>query len=149
MAFNDKFGWNLNELTDICKIRDGLVFFEGVARSKSNVDLVPDNELNALYNIADVVMLISGEGFGLPIVEAMACGCPVLLSNASSFPEVAKNAGVFFNINQPDSLIDALQKITFDQEFRTEILNQTEAHVKTFSWQKTAAAFLKIYESAV
>lgn len=109
-----------------------------------------DSELYSFYsNAISFVFPSEYEGFGIPVVESMASGCPVLLSNASSFPEVAKNAGVFFDLNQPDSLIDALQNITFNQEFRSAILSQIAAHIKTFSWQKTADAFLKIYESAI
>ena len=109
-----------------------------------------DDELAAYYKNAIAFVFPSQyEGFGIPIVEAMACGCPVVLTNASSFPEVALQAGVFFEPNDAESLVKALQKITFDQEYRSKILSLTAAQIEHYSWEKTATTFLKIYERAV
>lgn len=109
-----------------------------------------DDELAAYYKNAIAFIFPSQyEGFGIPVVESMACGCPVVLTNASSFPEVAAQAGVFFEPNDAESLVKALQNITFNQEYRSKILSLTAAQIENFSWKKTASAFLKIYENAV
>jgi len=106
-----------------------------------------DSELVALYNLADVFVLPSYyEGFGLPVVEAMACGTPVITSNRSSLPEIIGSAGLSFDPNQVDALVELLYNILSNQELRKNMSNIGLEQVKGFSWRKTAEETLKVYD---
>lgn len=76
MVFTDPMGWNLDEVFDILGIRPTLRYFESIAHSPSNVDLMPEEDLNRLYNICDVHVNCAGEGWGLGTIESMAAGKP-------------------------------------------------------------------------
>jgi len=93
MTFQDQLGWNLDEVFDVVDIRKQLQFFEKVAHASSNLHLLPEHDLNRLYNAADVFVLMSGEGWGLPTVEAMACGKPVIALDHSANTELVKGRG--------------------------------------------------------
>lgn len=93
MNFQDGMGWNLDEIFDILEIRKSLVFFDKIAHGQTNTSLMPEEDLNKLYNVCDVFILISGEGFGLPIAEAMACGKPVIVLDHSACTELARGRG--------------------------------------------------------
>lgn len=105
-----------------------------------------DNELASFYiNALAFVFPSEYEGFGIPILEAMACSCPVILPKISSFPEVAGEAGIYFNLKDPDSLLKVLGLIIYDEDFRTNKIHMGLQQVKKFSWEKTVSEFLKIY----
>lgn len=93
MCFQDPMGWNLDEIFDIADIRKSLIFFDKIAHGTSNLNLMPEPDLNRLYNVCDVFILIAGEGFGLPIAEAMACGKPVIVLDHSACSELARGRG--------------------------------------------------------
>lgn len=93
MMFQDPMGWNLDEIFDIMGIRKTMVFFDKVAHAEANHKLLPSEDLNRLYNVCDVFLLLSGEGWGLPIVEAMACGKPVIALDHSASTELVKGRG--------------------------------------------------------
>ena len=93
MNFQDQMGWNLDEIFDINDIRQSLMFFDKIAHAGSNISLMPEQDLNKLYNVCDVFLLLSGEGFGLPIVEAMACAKPVIVLDHSACSELAHGRG--------------------------------------------------------
>jgi len=93
MMFNDPMGWNMDEVFDITGIRPTMLYFEHAAHAESGLKMMPEVDLNLLYNICDVFVLISGEGFGLPMVEAMACGKPVIALDHSASTELVKGRG--------------------------------------------------------
>lgn len=86
------------------------------------------------------------EGFGLPPLEAMAQGCPVVCSNASSLPEVVGNAGEYFNPLDTDALRTALEQVLFSSGRRSELITLGQQRLPCFSWKKCAEETIKVYE---
>ncbi len=89
------------------------------------------------------------EGFGLPPLEAMACGTPVITSNASSLPEVVGDAGMLVDPRSVDELADAMQRVLSDGELRTEMRTKGLERARQFSWQKAAKETVSVYEQSV
>jgi glycosyltransferase involved in cell wall biosynthesis len=87
------------------------------------------------------------EGFGIPILEAFACGCPVLSSNSGSLPEIGGDAALYFDSNNINSLILAMKKILNDGLLRKTLIDKAYARLQHFSWDKTYQAHLNIYKS--
>lgn len=109
-----------------------------------------DEELAALYRGARMLVFPSlYEGFGLPILEAFACGCPVVLSRASCFPEVAGEAAVYFDPEQPDDLARVVNNLLDSANHQAALREAGRARAARFTWQKAAQATLKVYESCV
>ncbi len=114
-----------------------------VAKSISNA------ELNVLYNYADALLYPSSyEGFGIPIVEAMRAGCPVLALNTSSIPEVAGNAGILFEYLNILSFVEAIRRLK-DPGYREEKICAGIENSKKFDWFKcqkeTASFYQEVY----
>ena len=108
---------------------------------------VSEAELIAAYQHTDVFVLPSRyEGFGLPVLEAMACGTPVICSNTSSLPEVAGDAAVLIDPAQPNSLVDAMAQLARDPILRSDLSRNGLRHAATFTWEKTARETLACYE---
>lgn len=111
-------------------------------------DYVPEEDLPYFYNLADVFVLASlYEGFGLPIIEAMACGCPVVTSNRSSMPEIAGDAALLVDALKVDDIVAAFEKIIDDPELRATLVKRGFEQVKKFSWKTTAEKTLEVYKS--
>ena len=109
-----------------------------------------DNQLYHLYKNARAFIFPSEyEGFGIPVLEAMASECPVILTNYSSFPEVAGNAGIYFEKNDENGLLNCVEKVLGNESFRTSIILKGSKQVKKFSWEKTADQCLEIYKSVL
>jgi len=87
MVFTDPMGWNLDEVFDIIGIRPTLRYFEQVAHAPSNLELLPEEDLNRLYNCCDVHVNCAGEGWGLPVSASLACGKPNIVLNHSGAGE--------------------------------------------------------------
>jgi len=105
-----------------------------------------EERLVELYNIADLFVFPSlYEGFGLPPLEAMACGCPVITSNISSLQEVVGDAGIMVNPTNVDTLTRMIERVLINENFRKEIIIKGLKQVKKFSWEKIAEETLKIY----
>jgi glycosyltransferase involved in cell wall biosynthesis len=103
-------------------------------------DFVSDDDLPALYAGATLFVYPSlYEGFGLPVAEAMACGAPVVSSNASSLPEVAGDAALYFDPRDVDAMTDALRRALADDALRADLRARGFAQAKKFSWEKAAA----------
>jgi glycosyltransferase involved in cell wall biosynthesis len=85
------------------------------------------------------------EGFGLPPLEAMSAGCPVLSSNRSSLPEVIGNAALLFDPQDKEALADALEKIAESDELRDELIERGRARWQLFSWQRCVRETLDVY----
>lgn len=109
---------------------------------------VPGSDLPALYNGALAFLCPSlFEGFGIPVLEAMACGTPVITSNCSSLPEVAGEGGILVNPLSPQDMANAMILLETDTELYQKHVNYGLERVKQFSWQHTAESYLKLYES--
>ena len=108
---------------------------------------VSDEDLPALYNAADMFVYPSiYEGFGLPPLEAMACGTPVITSNTSSLPEVVGDAGIMIDPPDVDGLADAMHKVLTDGGLRADMTKKGLERAKIFSWEKCARETLEVYE---
>jgi alpha-1,3-rhamnosyl/mannosyltransferase len=110
---------------------------------------ITEEKLKACYSAALAFVYPSlYEGFGLPIIEAMACGCPVITSNYGAMKEVAGNGAIFINPRSAYSIKKAmLEIIKKDNESKCKLINRGIERAKQFSWEKTATDTLKIYEN--
>lgn len=103
-------------------------------------------ELVYMYNAADLFVLPSlYEGFGLPVLEAMACGTPVITSNISSLPEVAGNAAILVNPYDVEELAHAMYKVLDNKGLKRILIEKGLRRAKMFSWEKTARKTLEVY----
>jgi glycosyltransferase involved in cell wall biosynthesis len=133
-----KKGWLYDTIftaaTDL-KIADQVVF----------AGYVPDEIMPFLYSGADCLVYPSFyEGFGLPVIEAMACGCPVITSNTSSLPEVAGDAAILVDPHSDTEIADAIYKILNDDNLRNNLIEKGLKRSKKFSWQITAERILSL-----
>lgn len=100
---------------------------------------VSDDDLPGLYAAAEMLVLPSfDEGFGLPALEAMACGTPVVVSDGGALPETVADAGLVFSIAKRGSLIQEMKKCLGDESLRAALIEKGLARAKTFSWQTSA-----------
>jgi glycosyltransferase involved in cell wall biosynthesis len=111
---------------------------------------VIDDQLLELYNACDCFVFPSFyEGFGLPILEAMACGRAVACSNTAAMPEVADGAGILFDPHSVDEIERAMSDILLDPELRARKERLGIQRAASFSWQKSARATLDVYREVV
>lgn len=107
---------------------------------------IADQELIHLYRRARVFVFPSlYEGFGLPLLEAMACGCPVIASNRSSIPEVSKDAAILVDPEDISQLISALTQVLSSEKVSAELRRRGLERAATFTWESTAARTLAVY----
>jgi glycosyltransferase involved in cell wall biosynthesis len=105
-----------------------------------------DRQLTFLYRKASLFVYPSlYEGFGLPILEAFACGCPVALSETSCFPEVAGDAAVYFDPTSPLAIAGAMERVLLDGEARRRLIRRGQARLERFSWAATAERTACVY----
>jgi glycosyltransferase involved in cell wall biosynthesis len=110
----------------------------------------PDTLLAALYREAVALVYPSSyEGFGIPPLEAMSVGCPVICSNASSIPEVVGNAGVFFDPADVEAQRAALESVLQASEIRSSLIAEGYVRYKHFSWARCASETLAAYRELV
>jgi glycosyltransferase involved in cell wall biosynthesis len=122
----------------------------GVQNDVRFMGFVPIEVLRIFYDLAKVFVFPSlYEGFGLPPLEAMAHGTPVLTSNTSSIPEVVGNAAVIVNPENVFEIMRALERVLLDQPLREKMRQRGYEQVKKFSWKDSAAALLAAYEQIV
>jgi glycosyltransferase involved in cell wall biosynthesis len=123
---------------------------QGLEERVHFTDYIPDEELPGLYNLAEVFAFPSRyEGFGLPPLEAMACGVPVVSSNAASLPEVIGDAGLLVPPDDPDALAAALRRVLSDADLRAELRARGWRQAARFTWDETARRTLAVYESVL
>jgi glycosyltransferase involved in cell wall biosynthesis len=109
-----------------------------------------DGVLAYLYRHAGVFVCPSlYEGFGIPVLEAMSCGCPVAASNASSLPEVGGDAVSYFDPRDKHSIKGAVRRIIEEKEYRRELIARGLEQARTFSWDKAAEETCGVYEKAL
>lgn len=111
---------------------------------------VPESDLPILYNGCDVFAYPSlYEGFGLPPLEAMSCGTPVITSNISSIPEVVGDGGILIDPFNTASLMEALEMVINDDSMRNDLIKKALLRIEQFSWKKTAEKTIDIYKTIV
>ncbi len=127
-----------------------LVWLQKQAKDNKQIILtgfVSNEELAVIYNLATVYCQPSFyEGFGLPVLEAMACGCPVVAAQAGSLPEISGEAALPANPHDTNSLANAIRKVMSNKILREKLMKKGLVWVKKFSWQKTALATYRVYD---
>ena len=100
-----------------------------------------------MYNNAECFVYPSEyEGFGIPILEAFSCKCPVILSNSSCFPEVAGAAAKYFNLGNVNELTNILEEVLYSDSVKQQMVDKGLIRFKDFSWQKCAEETLCAYK---
>lgn len=111
---------------------------------------VSDKQLNYLYQQALCFVYPSlYEGFGIPILESFAANCPLALSNASCFPEIAREGGAYFDPYEPGSIYDILKKIITNNEYRNNLVENGKKVLSSYSWEKMAKETETVYRSVL
>lgn len=109
---------------------------------------VSDQDLVYLYNLCDVFVFPSlYEGFGLPVLEAMACGAPTIGSDRSSIPEVIGREDALFDPESPTDMAKKIEQVIFDKKFNDSLRNYGVERAKYFSWAKAAEDTIEVYKS--
>jgi glycosyltransferase involved in cell wall biosynthesis len=139
-----------NNIKDTVLVLAGAVWkeFDKIVRDKLNqynseliikTGYVDDEDLQILYSSAEVFIFPSlYEGFGLPVLEAMQCGCPVITSNVTSLPEVIGDAGIQITPTSNEEMISAYERMYFDENFRQSCITKGLERAKSFSWKRCA-----------
>jgi glycosyltransferase involved in cell wall biosynthesis len=111
---------------------------------------VPDADLPGLYSAAGVLTMPSFyEGFGLPALEAMACGTPVVASDRASLPEVVGEAGLLVNADDPEDIAGALGRVLTDESLRARMRERGLAQAARFTWDRAARETLSVYRNVL
>lgn len=108
---------------------------------------VSDQDLPGIYRLSQLFLFPSlREGFGIPIIEAMACGVPVITSNSSSMPEIAGDAACIVNPMESEAILQGILKISSDSEYKNELIRKGLARCEQFSWDNMALQVLDVYK---
>jgi glycosyltransferase involved in cell wall biosynthesis len=103
------------------------------------------SDMPALYEGAAALVFPSFfEGFGIPLLEAMWCDCPIVCSNATSLPEVAGDAALFFDPHSPEELALAISRVLTDNQLRQTLIERGHQQSKEFSWHKFTTEIVRI-----
>lgn len=122
----------------------------GIARHVVFTGFVNDADLRALYSGARVCVCPSFyEGFGFTVLEAMACGTPVVCSSATSLPEVAGKAALYFDPHKPEEMAVQLLRAFSGDSLRTSLIADGRSNLLRFSWEETAQQTLEVYHQAL
>jgi glycosyltransferase involved in cell wall biosynthesis len=111
---------------------------------------LPADDLPALYSGATLLTFVShDEGFGLPALEAMACGTPVVVADRGALPEITGDAALRADPEDPESIAAAIGRITRDAEVRERLRKRGLERARQFSWKKTADEMIAVYRELV
>jgi len=140
IVFTGGKGWNNQALAQTIadyNLKDRVIF----------TGFVSDEDLPYLYNRADLFIYPSlYEGFGLPVLEAMACGAPIITSNVSSLPEVVGKAGILIDPKNEQEIAHKMKQILTNPKLADDLRKKGPLQAKKFTWKKTAQETLKIFE---
>jgi glycosyltransferase involved in cell wall biosynthesis len=128
------------------------VRIDEMARSGNvkKLGFVSDDERRVLYSHATAFLFPSHyEGFGLPVLEAMACGCSVITSNVSSLPEVAGDAGILIDPKNTEQLIFEMERVLLSPSLQSDLRQKGLERAKLFSWDRTAEMTEQVYEKVM
>jgi len=138
-----QMGWGSKELVDwyTTQKEQGSVIF---------LNYISGDDLLLLYNLASLFVYPSFyEGFGLPVLEAMACGVPTITSNTSSMPEAAGDAAILIDPNNTIELSKSMRQVLQDKQLADKMRLQGLEQAKKFSWDKTAEATLEVFQGVL
>ncbi len=152
-----------NKIDDMVFVLGGAHWDEFIGKLESEIDdmgkykdkiiragYIDDADLAALYSGAEWFVYTSQyEGFGLPPLEAMQCGCPVITSNNSSLPEVVGDAGIMIDWDSDEQHIAAYEKYYFDKKYRDKMSKAGLERAKEFSWDKTVDLIIKVIQADI
>lgn len=134
--------WN----KDLIKVLDEIKESKNIVR----LGFIPSEDLVAIYSLATVFVMPSlYEGFGLPILEAMKCGCPVVTSKNGSLPEVAGEAAYYIDAENINSIADSLQRLFTDRSLQEKLARKGLEQAEKYSWSKTAQQTVEIYKRVI
>ena len=109
---------------------------------------VPNKDMPAIINQCKAFLYPSlRESFGIPILEGMACGVPVVTSKTSSMPEIAEDAAAIVDPYNPEKIMEAIKKVIQDDSYRNELISKGMQRAKKFTWENMAQEYLKIYKN--
>jgi len=121
-----------------------------VGKSIVNLGYIETQQLAYVYNLASLFVFPSlYEGFGLPPLEAMACGCPVVVSKEASLPEVCGDAAYYVDPKDVDSIAEGMSRVLGDETLRKSLIARGVERAKLFSWEKTARKTLDVFEEVM
>ena len=127
----------------------GLIDKYGLQEDVILTGFVPDGDVPAFYNLADLFVFPSFyEGFGIPMLEAMACGCPVVTSNQGAQKEIAGGAAMLVDPYQTDDIAKGVIDVLSDDVMRQELIQKGFERAKSFTWRRTAERTLEVLEAA-
>jgi glycosyltransferase involved in cell wall biosynthesis len=118
-----------------------------IASTVTHIPYVANQELPSYYAAADVFIFPSlYEGFGIPVLEAMACGTPVIASNAASLPEVVGDAGLLIDPRVPEAWAEAIARVLTDGSLADRLRQRGLERAGQLTWERTARETLQVYE---
>jgi len=136
-----RLGWMYEHVFELIRAR-------GLERVVHRFDEVDAPTLAGFYSGATALVVPSHwESFGLPIIEAMSCGCPVVCSHAAAMPEVYGDAALAFDPAEPDALVAQLERLLDDGGLRDQLVGRGFANADRFSWERTAAIVERVYHT--
>ena len=134
-------GWENSEIVSLIKQNSQDVFYLGY---------LSNEELAKVYNLSSCFVFPSFyEGFGLPILEAMACGTPVVCSNSSSMPEVGGDAAVYCNPKDIDDIAKKIEMVLNDKILQQKMIEKGLQRAKEFTWEKSAQEHIKVFNKVM
>ena len=127
----------LDQIVEVLKLQEDVIF----------TDHIPVSEMPYFYNAAEIMVYPSiYEGFGLPPLEAMACGTPVIAAKTSSLPEVLGDAALWFDPFHTVNLAEQIHRLTFSTALREHYRKRGLQKAQTYSWEKTACETAAFFE---
>jgi len=134
-------GWKNEEIMNMIKVNQENIHYLGY---------ISDQELAKVYNLATLFVYPSFyEGFGLPVLEAMACGTPVVTSHVSSIPEVGGDAVVYCDPHEPEDIRKKMLKVLSDHDLQQEKRTKGLNRAKTFTWERSAKEHLALFKKVL
>ena len=131
-------------MSDQLGIMDQLAIREDVVFT----GFIPDEDVPAIYNLADLFVFPSlYEGFGMPVLEAMACGCPVITTTTGCSPEVAGEAAILVDPLRSDEIATWIKRVLDDETLREGLIEKGLKRAKAFNWQRCAQETISLFES--
>ncbi len=141
-----QLGGTRGYVEEVLGLRDQLRLHDRVTLT----GFVPDDDLARLYNAATLLVLPSlDEGFGLPVVEAMACGLPVAVSSRGSLPDLVQDAGLTFDPDNPHAIAESILRLLADDDLQRALGARGLQRAQHYSWRRTAQQLMRVFEAVV